>query len=327
AFESLKEKLTCAPVILSPNWNLPFEHMCNASDFAIGAVLVQDQMQKQFKVGVSKMKAFKAKRIASDIMTGSYKEQKGCRGEGGGSSQAGARKVFGQVAGLRKVSGQAAGARNVSGQAASARKASSQPSVAQSLANQGPRQAIAELGYLFDVTTIYRSEPDIFEVMDKTVCSERKWMGRIAAVSENEKHQLLLFFNAWKGIPQAQMGTSRTTKRLFKNCEISVGNNVNFGVLNIIMDTSTNEERATEEWGKLDSLVKLWIFGTISKSLLQRVLKKNVTASQIWKNLKDVFHDNKSARAMQLDNELRTIKLRSLSITEYFHKITASPTS
>ncbi|GJU09103.1 hypothetical protein Tco_1125533 [Tanacetum coccineum] len=31
---------------------------------------VQDQMQKQFKVGVSKMKAFRAKRIASDIMTG-----------------------------------------------------------------------------------------------------------------------------------------------------------------------------------------------------------------------------------------------------------------
>ncbi|GJU27224.1 reverse transcriptase domain-containing protein [Tanacetum coccineum] len=41
AFESLKEKLTCAPVIVSPNWNLPFELMCDASDFAIGAVLAQ----------------------------------------------------------------------------------------------------------------------------------------------------------------------------------------------------------------------------------------------------------------------------------------------
>ncbi|GJV57938.1 reverse transcriptase domain-containing protein [Tanacetum coccineum] len=28
AFELLKEKLTCAPVIVSPNWNLPFELMC-----------------------------------------------------------------------------------------------------------------------------------------------------------------------------------------------------------------------------------------------------------------------------------------------------------
>ncbi|GJQ98379.1 reverse transcriptase domain-containing protein [Tanacetum coccineum] len=38
AFESLKEKLTCAPVIVSPNWNLPFELICDAIDFTIGAV-------------------------------------------------------------------------------------------------------------------------------------------------------------------------------------------------------------------------------------------------------------------------------------------------
>ncbi|GJW68431.1 reverse transcriptase domain-containing protein [Tanacetum coccineum] len=41
AFELLKEKLTCAPVIVSPNWNLPFELMCDASDFVVGAVLGQ----------------------------------------------------------------------------------------------------------------------------------------------------------------------------------------------------------------------------------------------------------------------------------------------
>ncbi|GJY87049.1 reverse transcriptase domain-containing protein [Tanacetum coccineum] len=41
AFELLKEKLTCAPVIVSPNWNLPFELMCDASDFAVGVVLGQ----------------------------------------------------------------------------------------------------------------------------------------------------------------------------------------------------------------------------------------------------------------------------------------------
>ncbi|GJY57266.1 reverse transcriptase domain-containing protein [Tanacetum coccineum] len=41
AFELLKEKLTCAPVIVSPNWNLSFELMCDASDFAVGAVLGQ----------------------------------------------------------------------------------------------------------------------------------------------------------------------------------------------------------------------------------------------------------------------------------------------
>ncbi|GKD79351.1 reverse transcriptase domain-containing protein [Tanacetum coccineum] len=42
AFKLLKEKLTCAPVIVSPNWNLLFELMCDASDFAVGAILELD---------------------------------------------------------------------------------------------------------------------------------------------------------------------------------------------------------------------------------------------------------------------------------------------
>ncbi|GJX18985.1 reverse transcriptase domain-containing protein [Tanacetum coccineum] len=42
AFELLKEKLTCAPVIVSLNWNLLFELMCDASDLAVGAVLGQN---------------------------------------------------------------------------------------------------------------------------------------------------------------------------------------------------------------------------------------------------------------------------------------------
>ncbi|GJR34112.1 reverse transcriptase domain-containing protein [Tanacetum coccineum] len=41
AFELLKERLKCAPMIVSLNWNLPFELMCDACDFAVGAVLGQ----------------------------------------------------------------------------------------------------------------------------------------------------------------------------------------------------------------------------------------------------------------------------------------------
>ncbi|GJX04967.1 reverse transcriptase domain-containing protein [Tanacetum coccineum] len=41
AFKILKEKLTCALVIVSPNWNIPFELMCDASDFTVGAILGQ----------------------------------------------------------------------------------------------------------------------------------------------------------------------------------------------------------------------------------------------------------------------------------------------
>ncbi|GJS91002.1 reverse transcriptase domain-containing protein [Tanacetum coccineum] len=41
AFETLKLKLTQAPILVAPDWDLPFEIMCDASDFAVGAVLGQ----------------------------------------------------------------------------------------------------------------------------------------------------------------------------------------------------------------------------------------------------------------------------------------------
>nr|GEZ04567.1 reverse transcriptase domain-containing protein [Tanacetum cinerariifolium] len=41
AFNTLKKKLTEAPILVVPDWNLPIELMCDASDYAIGAVLGQ----------------------------------------------------------------------------------------------------------------------------------------------------------------------------------------------------------------------------------------------------------------------------------------------
>nr|GEV67579.1 DNA-directed DNA polymerase [Tanacetum cinerariifolium] len=41
AFETLKKKLTEASILVVPDWNLSFKVMCDASDFAIGAVLRQ----------------------------------------------------------------------------------------------------------------------------------------------------------------------------------------------------------------------------------------------------------------------------------------------
>ena len=41
AFLTLKEKLVSAPIVVAPDWELPFELMCDVSDFAIGAVLSQ----------------------------------------------------------------------------------------------------------------------------------------------------------------------------------------------------------------------------------------------------------------------------------------------
>ncbi|XP_070025268.1 uncharacterized protein [Nicotiana sylvestris] len=43
AFEELKKRLVTAPIIVAPNWEQPFELMCDASDYAVGAVLGQQK--------------------------------------------------------------------------------------------------------------------------------------------------------------------------------------------------------------------------------------------------------------------------------------------
>nr|GEX73799.1 hypothetical protein [Tanacetum cinerariifolium] len=58
AFETLKKKVTEAPILVVLDWNLPFKLMCDASDFAIGAVL-----------GQCKMKHFQPIHYASKTMT------------------------------------------------------------------------------------------------------------------------------------------------------------------------------------------------------------------------------------------------------------------
>jgi hypothetical protein len=41
AFRTLKSSLVSAPIIQHPDWSQPFEIMCDASDYAVGAILGQ----------------------------------------------------------------------------------------------------------------------------------------------------------------------------------------------------------------------------------------------------------------------------------------------
>nr|GFB82766.1 reverse transcriptase domain-containing protein [Tanacetum cinerariifolium] len=47
-FRTLKDKLTEAPILIAPNWDQPFELMCDASDYAVGAILGQ-RIEKHFR--------------------------------------------------------------------------------------------------------------------------------------------------------------------------------------------------------------------------------------------------------------------------------------
>nr|GFC62823.1 reverse transcriptase domain-containing protein [Tanacetum cinerariifolium] len=48
AFRTLKDKLTEAPILIAPNWDQPFELMCDASDYAVGVFLGQ-RIEKHFQ--------------------------------------------------------------------------------------------------------------------------------------------------------------------------------------------------------------------------------------------------------------------------------------
>ena len=50
SFEELTAYLTTTPIVRAPNWQLPFEVMCDASDLAIGAVLGQREEGKPYVV-------------------------------------------------------------------------------------------------------------------------------------------------------------------------------------------------------------------------------------------------------------------------------------
>jgi hypothetical protein len=50
AFHILKKALISTPIIQPPDWSLPFEIMCDVSDYAVGAVLGQAKDRKHHAI-------------------------------------------------------------------------------------------------------------------------------------------------------------------------------------------------------------------------------------------------------------------------------------
>ena len=50
AFKALKKALISTPILQPPNWEQPFEIMCDASNFAVGAFLSQRKEGKPYVI-------------------------------------------------------------------------------------------------------------------------------------------------------------------------------------------------------------------------------------------------------------------------------------
>ncbi|EOA15398.1 hypothetical protein CARUB_v10006743mg, partial [Capsella rubella] len=94
-----------------------------------------------------------------------------------------------------------------------------------------------------------------------------------------------------------------------------------FGVSGHIDGSSSPSSPTDVSWKERDGLVKMWIYGTISESILDTVLKTKCSAHDLWLAIENLFRDNKEARALQIDNELRNLTVGDLSIHDYCKKL------
>ncbi|CAH1430622.1 unnamed protein product [Lactuca virosa] len=70
-----------------------------------------------------------------------------------------------------------------------------------------------------------------------------------------------------------------------------------------------------------DSIVKQWLYGTLTQPLIQSILIPDATDVQLWKAIEDLFRDNKEANAIELENQLRNIVIGDSTVMEYYTRI------
>ncbi|GKD12189.1 hypothetical protein Tco_1196596 [Tanacetum coccineum] len=99
----------------------------------------------------------------------------------------------------------------------------------------------------------------------------------------------------------------------------------NFGVLKHIEGSSTQSSTSTpptDDWITADSIVKSWIFLTLSSTFRKRLIKANPkTAKDAWDTIEAIFQDNKRTRVVALKGELRMIQMGDQTADEYFSNI------
>lgn len=96
---------------------------------------------------------------------------------------------------------------------------------------------------------------------------------------------------------------------------------LSFDVLGLIDGSSLPANDADVAWKKRDGIVKLWLYRTLSPKLFQGSFVTGSTSRQIWLRIENQFRNNKDARALRLDNELRTKDIGDMKLADYCNEM------
>ncbi|VFR03331.1 unnamed protein product [Cuscuta campestris] len=78
--------------------------------------------------------------------------------------------------------------------------------------------------------------------------------------------------------------------------------------------TSTGKDDV--EWLQLDALIQGWILSTVNDEVSDLIISSTTSAADLWKSIHNLFHVNKAARAMQLEQQFfNTVKGTSIIAT------------
>ena len=90
-----------------------------------------------------------------------------------------------------------------------------------------------------------------------------------------------------------------------------------FDVLGHIDGTLLPANAGDINWQKRDGIVKIWLYGTLTPKQFQGSFVSGSTSREIWLRIENQFRNNKDARALRLDNELRTKEIGDMKVADY----------
>ncbi|GKE43648.1 hypothetical protein Tco_1470932 [Tanacetum coccineum] len=91
---------------------------------------------------------------------------------------------------------------------------------------------------------------------------------------------------------------------------------IHLGSLGLKPHIEDKASSSDPEWCKLNDLIKMWILESLCDSFQEQVVSTPSNAKDLWDHLEKTFHDIKDARAINLDNELRSLKIRNMFIND-----------